>query len=145
MKKNYVDNMYAWLTRKGLAGKYEHAGIYCIKLDNRIVYIGKSTNMLKRIAQHYVGIKQETEHKYQLLAQMQREGHPIGFDVLYYASSTGYSDTIEEIGYIEGVYLRQYRPALNTQIPKVEDWHKFEVKPVATEDELRRLLAKRDS
>ena len=33
-----------------LAGKYEHAGIYCIKLDNRIVYIGKSTNMLKRIA-----------------------------------------------------------------------------------------------
>ena len=50
MKKNYVDNMYAWLTRKGFAGKYEHAGIYCIKLDNRIVYIGKSTNMLRRVA-----------------------------------------------------------------------------------------------
>ena len=49
MKKNYVDNMYAWLTRKGLAAKYEHAGIYCIKLDNTIVYIGKSTNMLRRI------------------------------------------------------------------------------------------------
>lgn len=145
MRQNYVDNMYAWLTRKGLAGKYEHAGIYCIKLDNRIVYIGKSTNMLKRIAQHYVGIKQETERKYQLLAQMQSEGHPIGFDVLYYASSTGYSDAIEEIGYMEGVYLRQYRPELNTQIPKEGDWHKFEVKQVATENELRRLLAKRDS
>lgn len=50
MGQNYVDNMYAWLTRKGLARKYEHAGIYCIKLDDRIVYIGKSTNMLKRIA-----------------------------------------------------------------------------------------------
>lgn len=50
IKKNYVDNMYAWLTRKGLAAKYEHAGIYCIKLDNTIVYIGKSNNMLRRIA-----------------------------------------------------------------------------------------------
>lgn len=140
MKKNYVDNMYAWLTRKGLAAKYEHAGIYCIKLDNTIVYIGKSTNMLRRIAQHYVGIKQETERKYQLLAQMQREGHSIGFDVLYYASSTYYSDTIEEIGYMEGVYLRQCRPKLNTQIPKAEDWRKFEMKQIATADELRKLL-----
>lgn len=138
--KSYVDNVYAWLSRKGLAGKYEHAGIYCIKLNDAIVYIGKSTNMLRRIAQHYVGIKQETERKYQLLAQMQREGHSIGFDVLYYASSTYYSDTIEEIGYMEGAYLRQYRPDLNAQIPKEEDWRKFEMKQIATADELRKQL-----
>ena len=35
---------------KGLAAKYEHAGIYCIKIDTQIVYIGKSANMLRRIA-----------------------------------------------------------------------------------------------
>ena len=46
----YADNAYEWLKRKGLADKYEHAGIYCIKIDDDIVYIGKSTNMLRRIA-----------------------------------------------------------------------------------------------
>ena len=47
---NYADNAYEWLKRKGLAGKYEHAGIYCIKIDDKIVYIGKSSNMLRRVA-----------------------------------------------------------------------------------------------
>lgn len=50
MEHKYVDNTYAWLKRKGLTEKYEHAGIYCIKIDDEIVYIGKSTNMLLRIS-----------------------------------------------------------------------------------------------
>ena len=47
---NYVDNMINFLKRKGLDKKYEFAGIYCIKIDDDIVYIGKSHNMLKRVA-----------------------------------------------------------------------------------------------
>ena len=47
---NYAENAYNYFKRKGLAPKYEHAGIYCIKIDNDIVYIGKSLNMLRRIA-----------------------------------------------------------------------------------------------
>lgn len=47
---SYADNAYEWLKRKGLADKYEHAGIYCIKIYSEIVYIGKSTNMLRRVA-----------------------------------------------------------------------------------------------
>lgn len=47
---SYVENMYAYLKRKGYASKYERAGIYCIKIDEKIVYIGKSTNMLRRVA-----------------------------------------------------------------------------------------------
>ena len=46
----YAENMYQWLKRNGYAYKYDHAGIYCIKIDNIIVYIGKSTNMLRRVA-----------------------------------------------------------------------------------------------
>ena len=46
----YEENVYNWLKRKGYADKYEHAGIYCIKIDDTIVYIGKSSNMLKRVA-----------------------------------------------------------------------------------------------
>ena len=48
----YAENMYEWLKRKGYAPKYDHAGIYCIKIDDAIVYIGKSHNMLKRVSQH---------------------------------------------------------------------------------------------
>ena len=47
---SYEDNAYHWMKHKGLAEKYEFAGIYCIKIDGRIVYIGKSGNMLRRIA-----------------------------------------------------------------------------------------------
>ena len=47
---NYRENMYNYLNRKGYADKYDHAGIYCIKIDDSIVYIGKSHNMLKRVA-----------------------------------------------------------------------------------------------
>lgn len=132
--------MAAYLRRKGYGPKYDHAGIYCILLDDHVVYIGKSVNMLERIAQHYVGIQCCNKDKYHIMAQLQREGHPITFDVLYNASSTNRHDIDEEIGYMEGMYLRQYRPPLNTQIPKEEDWHKYEVKRIATEDELRQLL-----
>lgn len=64
----------------------------------------------------------------------------MNFDVLYDASSTARHDIDEEIGYMEGVFLRKYRPVLNTQIPKEEDWRKYDVKKIATEEELRRLL-----
>jgi len=50
MPSRYEVNAYGWLERKGLANKYEHAGIYCIKIDDDIVYIGKSHNMLMRVA-----------------------------------------------------------------------------------------------
>ena len=40
------------------------------------------------------------------MSALQREGHVIGFDVLYNASSATRHDVDEEIGYLEGVYLR---------------------------------------
>lgn len=32
----YAENMYQCLKRNGYADKYDHAGIYCIKIDNII-------------------------------------------------------------------------------------------------------------
>ena len=136
---NYETNMYNFLKRKGLADKYEFAGIYCIKIDNDIVYIGKSHNMLKRVAQHYVGIKSQSELKYRILAEAQRKGHTIGFDVLYYASRSGYNAIKDEIGTKEGEYIREYKPALNTQIPKENDYRTFDVCRVKTKDILKKL------
>ena len=140
MKNKYVENVCAMFRRKGLSPKYEHPGIYCIKLNDQIVYIGKSQNMLERIAAHYVGVKTGSERKYRLLAEAQRKGYPIQFDVLYYAKETKRTDISEEIGQKEGELIRQYRPILNTQIPKAEDWHKWEVNPVNAEEVLKLLL-----
>ena len=86
---SYVENMVGCLKRLGYVPKYQHAGIYCIKLDNQIVYIGKSTNMLYRVAEHYVGIQTDSETKYRILAEAVRKNHSITFDVLYDASSFG--------------------------------------------------------
>ena len=48
--------------------------------------------------------------------------------MLYYAQSTRYADKLAEIGQKEGENIRKYAPILNTQIPKEEDWHKFDMK-----------------
>jgi hypothetical protein len=102
----YTENVYNWLKRKGLADKYEHPGIYCIKINEKIVYVGKSRNMLQRIAEHYVGIKAGKEKKYRIMAEAQRKGYSINFDVLYYATARTPSAIIEEIGEKEGEYIR---------------------------------------
>ena len=106
MANNYVDNKYAMLQRKGLSPKYEHPGIYCIKVDGETVYIGKSENMLRRVAEHCVGITTGSEKKYRILAEVQRKGHPIAFDVLYDAKGKRYAEIEEEIGRKEGELIR---------------------------------------
>ena len=136
----YEDNAYNWLKRKGLAPKYEHAGIYCIKIDNQIVYIGKSHNMLKRVAQHYVGIQLKTERKYCILAEAQQKGHAINFDVLYRAKQTRHTELADEIGEKEGEYIRKYKPALNTQIPKTDYWRSYDINKNASTITLSEIL-----
>lgn len=106
MSKTYEKNVCAMLRRRGLAPKYEHPGIYCIKLDGQIVYIGKSENMLRRVAEHCVGITTGSEKKYRILAEVQRKGHPIAFDVLYDAKGKRYAEIEEEIGRKEGELIR---------------------------------------
>ena len=49
----FEQRIYQSLKRKGLAPQFERAGIYAILLDGKTVYIGKSINMLARMAQHY--------------------------------------------------------------------------------------------
>ena len=136
----YADNAYNWMKRKGLANKYEHAGVYCIKIDSNIVYIGKSGNMLRRIAQHYVGIKMGTEKKYRIMAEAERKGHPITFDVLYYAKSRRYGDKLAEIGEKEGEFIRKHNPILNTQIPKAEKWERWDINEVDARKILQAIL-----
>ena len=109
-------------------------------LNDQIVYIGKSQNMLERIAAHFVGIKTGSERKYRILAEAQRKGHTIRFDVLYNAKATKPEELLEEIGQKEGKLIRQHRPILNTQIPKEENWRQWEVNKVDAAAALALLL-----
>ena len=131
---SYSDNMYKYLRKqRGRCKKYECAGIYSISLGDKLVYIGKSHNMLKRLAQQMVGIKLETEKKYMILAEKQRQGCPVNFDVLYYAKEEDFDSIDEEIGAKEGELIRQFMPPLNTQIPDAKNWRKFTCREIDEE------------
>ena len=58
--------------------------------------------MLRRLAQHYVGIRTESERKYRILAEAKRHRHTVSFEVLYYAVELTPSLVDEEIGKKEG-------------------------------------------
>ena len=96
--------------------------------------------MLERVAQHFVGVRRGSERKYRILAEAQRKGQTVGFDVLYYAKSKNKKDILNEIGEKEGELIREYRPILNTQIPKEEDWHKWDINAVDAREVLKLLL-----
>ena len=97
--------------------------------------------MLERIAAHYVGIQKGSERKYRIIWEVSQKKHcKIQFDVLYYAQSDTDDEIIEEIGQKEGELIRQYKPLLNTQIPKEEDWHQWTNKKVDSEAVLKLLL-----
>ena len=95
--------------------------------------------MLQRVAQHYVGIQDGTEAKYRILNNVPIPHRAIQFDVLYDAKEQQYDAITEEIGQKEGEYIRKYLPPLNTQIPKEEDWRKFEVRKINEQEIIKAL------
>ena len=144
-KNKHVNRVCNMLRKRGLAEKYEHPGIYCIKLNSQIVYIGKSNNMLERVAQHYVGILTGSERKYRIISEIQqKKSYPVEFDVLYYAKKQTHQDVIEEIGQKEGELIRQYLPVLNTQIPKEDNWRRWDVKEIDAKAVLSMFLCPAD-
>lgn len=113
--------------------KYDTAGIYAVYIEDKLVYIGKSRNMLCRLAQHifYTQNLQWTKsHKYKVFNLAQVMGYNVRFDVLYYSSTLG-EESDDEIGYKEGEYIRQYLPPLNYQIPRADDYHHFTINRTA--------------
>lgn len=122
-----------------LIEKYQKPGIYCIKINNKIVYIGKSIDMLGRMYDHMRSI--ENPHltktqKYNIIRVMKGQGYKISFDVLQDCSEM----TVDELGECEGGWIRKYMPLLNTQIPHLGDYKHWETKKCANYDEVRRFV-----
>ena len=74
------------------------------------------------------------------MAEAERKGHPITFDVLYYAKSRGKADRMVEIGEKEGEYIRMYHPILNTQIPHEDNWRNFDTNTIDAKSVLADIL-----
>lgn len=144
-RTTYEENVYKWLKRDGWADKYEYPGIYEIRIDDQTVYIGKSKNMLRRLAQHWVGIKTESERKYRILAEAKRHRHAVGFSVLYYAVELTPKLIEEEIGEKEGEFIRELKPVLNTQIPKADNWRNYEINELASTITLSEILQQQNT
>ena len=123
-----VEALIKYLEEQTLGEKYHHPGIYSISIDGHLVYIGKSLDMLVRIANHMACIENpEKTHKYEVLHQAQQRGLKIQFDTMYYSQETEEEDIKKDIGYEDGRLIREYKPALNYQIPKEEDYTHFTV------------------
>lgn len=129
---------------QSVPGKYDCPGIYCIKIKDKIVYIGKSANIRERIASHLCNIYKDSDeynsHKYDIFRQAIQLHIPIGFDILYKSNETQPDLIKEDIGYKEGELIRMHRPQLNQQIPREEDWHKYVINKRARSITLQEIM-----
>ena len=135
--------IYDWLVSLDLEEKYSKPGIYCIKILGNIVYIGKSRDMLVRIANHIKELRtlnSRSSNKYKVLAQAQIQGYKIEFDVMYYSPFLLDEEIIEDIGAEEGRLIREYRPILNYQIPREDNWHKYTINKAARSARLEDIV-----
>lgn len=106
--------------------KYQKPGIYCIKINDIIAYVGLSRNMLQRLADHTLEIMDGRTHKtnkYRVLYEaMQREECQVSFDVLCSVASGQDQNEIDaELAELEAEQIDYYKPPLNHQLPKVGD------------------------
>ena len=108
--------------------KYKHWGIYGIYIQDKLVYIGKSSNMLTRVANHCFltsnlpqDLKESKSNKYKVLNQAICRGYKITFDVLCYTK-----EDEDSLGLAEAEQIHKYMPKLNTQIPKLGDYRHYQ-------------------
>lgn len=118
MTENHYNliQQYYTETSQETKDKYEgKSGIYGIYCDERLVYIGKSTDLLKRFIAHKantfcVESPEYNSRKYIELRGAVLKGHSISLKPLEYCDK-------EDLSAREDFYIDHYQPALNTIIP----------------------------
>ena len=106
-------------------------GIYSIMIQDKVVYIGKSINLLSRYCSHKKHIynnpkvdKEAKEHKYRIFKQALDKGYQVRFEILTYCQE-------QELGESEAIFISQYRPVLNYQYPIVGNHRHWRVNKLA--------------
>lgn len=127
MSNLHIQNIYNKYIEQEWSKKFQCSGVYSITVNNKIVYIGKSKDILYRMAEHWASMGNPKENKYKVLAEAHRRRYNVRFNVLYTAKSKTRAEIEEEIGEREGYFIRLYQPPLNTQIPKEENLRSYTV------------------
>lgn len=109
-----VKNFYKeW--REEIPARFEGAGIYSIKINNYIVYIGESKDVRDRIISHlwniYFAKEDERDSKYWHLKQARERGYQITFTLL----ESCLRCSVEERMQKEKDWIIYFMPPLNTQ------------------------------
>lgn len=127
MKENkfYKEILQRYVKTKYIKPYLDKSGIYCIKIDGVIIYIGKADNLLKRILSHQVNTELGLpEHKYDVFRGIIQQGYTLCFEVLEYVPNK------KNLLIVEGKWIRKYMPIMNYQIPKEDGIH-YTVNPIA--------------
>lgn len=127
MKENkfYTEILQRYVKTKYIKPYLDKSGIYCIKIDGVIIYIGKADNLLKRILSHQVNTELGLpEHKYNVFRGIIQQGYTLCFEVLEYVPNK------KNLLIVEGKWIRKYMPIMNYQIPKEDGIH-YTVNPIA--------------
>lgn len=127
MKENkfYKEILQRYVKTKYIKPYLDKSGIYCIKIDGVIIYIGKADNLLKRILSHQVNTELGLpEHKYDVFRGIIQQGYTLCFEVLEYVPNK------KNLLIVEGKWIRKYVPIMNYQIPKEDGIH-YTVNPIA--------------
>lgn len=127
MKENkfYKEILQRYVKTKYIKPYLDKSGIYCIKIDGVIIYIGKADNLLKRILSHQVNTELGLpEHKYDVFRGIIQQGYTLCFEVLEYVPNK------KNLLIVEGKWIRKYIPIMNYQIPKEDGIH-YTVNPIA--------------
>lgn len=125
---------------KDLVERYQRAGLYSISIEDKLVYIGKSRNMLKRLSAHMANTEFDKAHKYQILRQARDRGLRIQFNPIYYSQAITEQMIDDDIGYKEAEEIRRHLPPLNYQLPLLDNYHRFEVNKRANTIQLSDIL-----
>ena len=121
--------------------KYSGWGIYGIYINNKLVYVGKSKDLLARVANHCLLIdgygkpNEVNANKYKILRQARDQGYKVRFDVLCYTDQDE-----DKLGQAEADYIHIFLPKLNTQIPKLWDWRHWTINKQAGKITLEQLM-----
>lgn len=143
MKQERVNQILEDLKKQPwVVKKYNRPGCYSISIGEKLVYIGKSRNMLVRLAQHIDDTAYSNSHKYEILREAQSRGYNIKFDVLYCGGGVSQDEIDSDIGVREGELIRQYCPPLNTQIPFYCDYHRYKYNKSAKTITLGEILGR---
>lgn len=130
-----------------ISRKYSCGGIYCVSIGGKLAYIGKSRDMLCRLAQHIFytnNLSFTKSHKYKIFSLAQLMGYEVKFDVMYIATGNNEEEIDDEIGKKEAELINEYLPPLNYQIPRMLNYHSFTVNKKAKSITLLEILGNED-